>query len=1002
MQKPMGGRSDDDGSQDSVLRENTAPILDCNPMETTAGMGIGMSFYRLLTGRTQGTQALRGIFRVMTLACLGLCLAPWMSAQTAAPAPKTQQTVIGIDCEGNHRVPCQTIRTRIFTRVGDPYNPAQVDRDFMSLWNSQFFDDLRIEREVTPKGVLLHIIVQEKPLIRSIKYKGLKSITESDVMDRYKARNVRLTVDSPYDPTVVKHAEVAIKELLSEHGRQYSTVKAVTTPLPPSSVELTFNVDEGPKVQVGKINFTGNKVLSSRTLRQSMKQLRPIGIPDSLIFESLFSKTYDEAKLSQDLENVRSAYQDRGYFEALVENPALKLRNTKSMHILFWGGHPGKKVDITIPVVEGKKFKVGKITFLHNKFITNDTLLTNVFGMHQGEVLDVSKLRKGLENLRKLYGQFGYINFVANPDPQADEQKQVVNLTMDMEEGKPFYIHRIEFTGNTTTRDKVIRRELMVTEGGRFNNEAWKNSLLRLNQLGYFDEIKPEDADIQQDTTGPEGKVDITLHLKEKGKNTIGLTGGVSGLFGSFIGLNYSTNNFLGLGETLSVSTNYGQLQRNISFGFTEPYLFDRPIQLGFTVYSNSFHYDQAKEASIFYGQDVSAAFSGINSAYLLNYAQNSKGFTIGTSYPVKRSFTRLGLTYGYDSSNIVPFTQGASLLFNSISFQSISGPNSLHGIRTSSFTPSLTYNTVNSVYQPTGGKEIDLSAQIAGLGGNVKMIRPTFSYKYFHHGFKNHTWGFRVMGSIVDGYGGSKPPAFDRFFVGGEDDIRGFDIMAVTPIALIPTETTVNLLNPLSPDPTHPLTITVPNPTPGNPSGTVAQTFPVKIPMYQITTPGGDTEGIFNFEYRVPIVGPLTLAYFLDTGVNRISLPHQLQVANSVLNQLQTDFGRSFDKNIPLAPGTNSQVRMSTGLELQIMMPVIHAPFRVYYAINPLRVDTVINPPTLFTNGDFLKAVPAAFQNDALVQQSIAATEKFYRTQPGTPFKEAPHVLRFTISRTF
>lgn len=928
--------------------------------------------------------------------------APTPPTQTQQALPDQANRIAGIECHGNHRVPCETIKTKIGSTPGEIFDPAQINRDFMNLWNSGFFDDIRIERQNTPEGIILHVYVTEKPLVRRITYKGLKSITESDVLDRYKARNVQLSIDSPFDPVVEKHAEDAIKELLQEHGRQYATVKAVVTALPPSSVELTFNVDEGPKVEVGNINFVGNHVLSANTLRNSMTELHPVGIPHSLIFENLFPKTYDQAKLSQDLESIRSAYQDRGYFEALVEDPTLKLRSTRSHRILFWGGSPGREVDITIPLVEGAKYRIGTVTFINNRFIVNRNVLLQEFGIKPGDIVDLTKMRKGIQNLTKLYGRFGYINFVANPNFTPDETRKIVNVTLDMEEGKPFFVRRIEFSGNTTTRDKVIRRALLIGEGERFNNEAWENSLLRLNQLGYFDELKPEDATITQDTTGPEGHVDIDLHVKEKGKNTIGLNGGVSGIAGSFLGLNYTTNNFLGLGETLSLSGQYGSLQQNVTFGFTEPYLYDRPLQLAFTVYTNDFHYDQAREASILTGENLVPYFSALGANNLLNYAQNSKGFTIGASYPRRRKFTRVGITYGYDISNIQPFTSAATLLFNSVAYQGFSGPSSLTGITTSRIVPSLTINTVNAVDQPTAGKELDLSFEATGLGGNVKLWEPSATFRYFHRSpvFSRNVIGFRLMGSIVKGYDGQAPPTFDRFYSGGEDSIRGFDIMAVTPIALIPTETTTDLLDPQNPN--QPLTLTVPSPTPGNPAGTSSITFPIKIPVYQFATPGGDTLGVANFEYRIPLVGPVTLALFTDVGVDMVTQSSQLQVNNSIINQLQGDFNRHFSSTIPLAPGTNGQVRMSVGPELQVMMPVIHAPFRLYFADNPMHVDTVIYPPTLFTQADFERSIPAAFQTDALVQQSVQFTMHQLEIAPGTPFKEAPHVLRFTISRTF
>ncbi len=935
-----------------------------------------------------------------------LAAAPRARAQAAAPPSQAPSNIIvAVACHGNHRIPCETIKTRILSKPGSVYDPQQVNRDFNSLWNLGAFDDITFSTEQTPKGIILNVTVTERPLVRDIKYNGLHSITESDISERYQARGVHLERDSPFDPTTEKHAEDAIKELLRERGRQYATVKATLNVLPPSSVNLVFNIDEGPQVKVGHITFSGNKVLNSGQLEGSMKELHPIGIPYSLLFEHLFSRTYDATKLSQDMENLRSAYRDRGYFEALIEDPSLKLRTTQGRKILFWGGGAGRRVDIHIGVVEGNKYKVGKINFINNNFITDDRTLTRIFGLKTGDVMDVAKLRKGLENLQKAYGQVGYINFVATPTPVPDEQHHVVNITMDMQEGKPFYVRRIEFSGNTTTRDKVIRRELLLDEGARFNSAAWQNSLLRLNQLGYFDTISPDDATVTQDTSGPEGEVDINLHVKEKGKNSVGFTAGVSGIAGSFVGANYSTNNFLGLGETLSLSSQYGALTQNLTFGFTEPYLHDRPIQLGFTAYLNNFHYDQAKEASILAGQNLDSYFSALGSSNLLNYAQNSHGFSLTTSYPKLRSFTRYGLTYRWDNSTLQPFTQAATLLFNSVSFNGVGGPSSLHGIITSELIPTFTINTVNSPVFPTQGKDIELSLGIAGFGGNVRLLQPSLQLEYFHPAFKfkRNVLAFRFLGSYVSGYGGGVPPTFDRFYTGGEDTLRGFDIMAITPIALIPTETAVTLQDPVNPS--QPFSVTVPNPTPGNPGGTIQRTFSVKIPTYQFSTPGGDTMGIGNFEYRIPITQgqiPVSVSFFTDAGVDMITRRNQLRVNDQVLGQLQTDFGRNFSPQIPLAAGTNTQLRLSSGIEIEVTLPVIHAPVRLYYAWNPGRVDTIIRPQQLFTQADFERGIPAAFLNDADVQRALVFTMNQLRIAPGTPFREAPHVLRFTIGRTF
>src|SRR5437763_9889856 len=298
-----------------------------------------------------------------------------------------------------------------------------------------------------------------------------------------------------------------------------------------------------------------------------MKNTKPIGIPHSLILENLFARTYDASKLDEDAERVRFFYQTKGYFKVLVDDPKTKIRDTNpGFPYLF--RHGGKVVDILVPIQEGDRYRLGKIDFKNGKQITNPKYLRAQFPIKDGDIFNRESIAKGLENLRKAYGELGFINFVAVPETNIDEEKKTVSLDVDLDEGKAFQVRRIEFVGNTTTRDKVIRRELALEEGNVYNSRLWELSLLRLNQLNYFEALKVEqDSDAKQSVQ--DGTVDLTLKVKEKGKNSIGLQGGVSGLAGSFIGVNYETNNLLGLGESRTVSANLGNLQRSSLLGFT-------------------------------------------------------------------------------------------------------------------------------------------------------------------------------------------------------------------------------------------------------------------------------------------------------------------------------------------------------------------------------------------------------------------------------------------------
>jgi outer membrane protein insertion porin family len=923
-----------------------------------------------------------------------------------------QQGIIeDIRVHGNRRIPADTIRSRMFTRAGDVYDPNGMERDFNSLWNAGYFDDLRIEREQGPKGWILHIYVKEKPTIREIKYIGLNAVSQSDVLDKFKERKVGLSQESQFDPTRVKKAEVVLKEMLAAHGRQYATITTEVRQIPPAAVGITFNIKEGPKVKVGVIKFEGNKKVKKRYLRASMKNSKPIGIPRSILLENLFSRTYDATKLSEDAERVRFAYQDKGYFKAIVEDPKTK---TRDIHGIAWyfpfKARHGKAVDITVPVEEGERYRLKEITFSGNKSLTNSAAMRKLFRIKDGEWFNRTLISKGLEELRKAYGSLGYINETNVPNTEVDEEHKTISMKIDIDEGKQFFVRRIEFSGNTTTRDKVIRRQIALEEGQVYNSRMWEVSLLRLNQLNYFETLKPEqDSEVHQDVA--ENTVDINLKVKEKGKNSIGLNGGVSGLAGAFVGLNYQTNNFLGLGETLNVSASLGAYQRDAVFGFTEPYFMDKPIQLGFTVFTRNFKYNQAKQASISSGKKLTLPTAYLNS--LQNYSQQSTGFTTSVSYPLHKSFKRFGLTYSFDKSTITTYTEASQQYFEYLAFRNVGGPNALQGIVTSKIVPSFSSSTIDNPMRPHKGRSYFLGMDIAGLGGNVADIRPIAEMKQFIpmkglHPNKEgmQTLGFRLQGSFITGFAGKTAPPFERFFQGGDSDLRGFDIRAAGPIAYIADKQTISLTNPdgstVYADPNNPK----------------AGAWPITIPINRVVYPGGDMAWVGNVEYRIPIVGPVTVAMFADSGMNMAVRQSQLRLSDVQVNALNNQpFGcpyqplvtisssgtpvvtcntgtqyLTFNQNLTPIDHTNYVVRMSTGAELQVILPVVNAPFRIYYAYNPLRVDTTSLSPDRITRSMF----PVGGAGEYTYLNSIA------NYNPGFKLLEPRKTFRFTVATTF
>jgi outer membrane protein insertion porin family len=927
----------------------------------------------------------------------------------AVPVVGQQDLIVGITVHGNRRIPADTVRARIFSKVGDVYDTAAIERDFNALWNTGYFEDIRFEREQSEKGWILHIYLKERPTIREINYTGLNAVSTSDVLDRFKERKVGLSVENQYDPTKIKKAEVTLKQLLAEHGRQFATIRTEVRPIPPAAVALTFVVKEGPKVKVGHIRFRGNRHVNDRTLRASMKNLKPIGIPHSIFLENLFAKTYDATKLEEDTERVRAEFQNRGYFKVLVEDPKTEIHDTghTGLHIPWLQPGQGKSVDITMPIEEGERYHLGTITFKNNKAIPNVAALRSLFPMKDGEIFSREKVAKGLENLRKAYGEAGYINFTSVPDTKFDDEKKIVNLEIDVDEGKQFYVRRIEFQGNTTTRDKVIRREIALEEGQIYNSRYWELSLLRLNQLGYFDQLKPDDPNTtERHLDEKAGTVDLSLKVHEKGKNSIGLQGGVSGLAGAFVGINYSTNNFLGLGETLSVQASLGSRQRDIVFGFTEPYLFDRPIQAGFNVYMRKISYDQARQYAIATGQNLN-----LPSAYLQNlqnYSQSSTGVSLTLSYPLRgrRSFKRVGISYSFDRSSLIAVSNASKLLFENLNFRGITGPNALSGIITSKITPSFTMNTLDSAYSPHHGKSLFIGGEFAGLGGTVHTIRPIVQYKqFFPVNHKRNALGYNLQASFISGFAGVVAPPFERAYLGGENDLRGFDIRTVSPIAYLPSAQTVPLRNPdgtfVPANPRFPVLTTS--------TGCASNCWNIPVPYQQLVTPGGDLSLHGNLEYRITIAGPVAIAPFVDTGTDPILRSSQLQtnltqydiLVNTLFGcpQLNSAYACSggqtisgIPRNLRPVSNTNWVPRMSTGLELQTMLPVVNAPFRIYYAYNALRLDTSASPPVPITRDMF---------------PDTAAGLYTYRTTLATlgsryTLREPRKTFRFTVATTF
>ncbi|MFB3904964.1 MAG: outer membrane protein assembly factor BamA [Acidobacteriota bacterium] len=837
---------------------------------------------------------------IIVASCVAIALCPSASAQENSPVEQVEE----IRIVGNRRIPESTIRYYLQSKEGDVYNEVQVLQDYRKLLNADFFENLTVKKMRGDTGVIIIFEAVERPIIREISYQGMTSFKQSDVLERFRDMKVGLSVDSPFDPAKLPKARRAIKMLLDQSGRPLGRVGARVEEITSAAVRLIFEIEEGPKVRIGDLNFEGNTLLSDDQLRDALKltkERNPI---------SLFKghDKYIEEKLEYDVQtNLMEKYRERGYLYARAGEPNVEIvAGPRGWLVGF--RKTRHQYHITVPIQEGEQYRWGNFKLEGVKNF-DQARIQDFYKIAPGEVVNYVAFKKANEDLKKLYSGFGYLEMEAIPEMDVSQEKGTVDVRLRVEEGKQYIVHRINFAGNTKTRDKVLRREFFLEEQQRFNAELFDFSILRLNQLGFFDKIEEKDYEVIKRPL--QGEVDLLVKVKERSQQSIGLTGGTSGIYGAFIGVNYQSNNFRGKGQRVEVSLQTGTRTANYTFSFTEPYLLDTRTSIGFSVFNQRYRTDTY---SMYYGY----VSPGDNVAL---YTQRINGFSVSAGRPLWR-WWKAGLSYQWQTIKITDINES----FHDYAINQLLGftpggsdEDATNGILKSTVTPSLIYSTKDSYWGARRGTQLSLSFPISGgvLGGTYSVVQPTIDYQYFLpdrflSGGRN-TLAFRTQfmhllpfGKLPDG-GPMTVPFYERIFYGGEYNVRGFDYRAVSPWATTRTPKVDDAGRPLI------------DPVTGRPAITESA-----IPV------GGDTSALFTTEYRIPIAGPLQLSAFFDLGSSMV---------------LNTDNLRLFgpDTFIDLQEDTNAVWRASTGAEMQFMLPMINQPFRLIFAYNPMILNSEI-----------------------------------------------------------
>jgi len=785
--------------------------------------------------------------------------------------------------------------------------------DFKRLLATNFLDNLSVELApdyMFPNGTVGKVVVYRMEERERIKigpdFEGSKKVEISKIDEALKANMAEIRLDTFIDQGLVRKVEGIVRDLMKEKGYQDAEVTHEIKEVPggPKLVHLIFHINEGPSVKISKIDFIGNTAVSDDTLKGQMKATR-----EQWFLSFINGRgTYQETKFDEDASKIVDYYQNRGYIKANVGAPETRvLRDSEDKKTRY--------IELRIPVTEGPRYKVGTFDISGNTVADNDAL-KKLFRLQEGEYYSLDNVRKGLEKAREVYGAAGYFEFTGFPDykfrddpvpadattpvalravPEAGAAPgaagpAVVDVTMRLVEGVQYFINRITFVGNTTTHDNVIRRELRLVEDGIFNTEALKYSVKRLNQLGYFKALEAG-KDISVDKTpGETNKVDVKLKLEEQNRNQISFGAGVSEFEGFFGQASFQTSNFLGRGESLTVSLSAGSRAQNYTLAFTEPFLFDRNMTGSVNLYRSEVRY---------VGQ----------------FTQRSAGGVVGLGYPLG-GFTRLFTNYSYEKVRVTEintlYTDPLVLARNPFLRDSLLiGANGQRII--SKVTPSVVHNTVDQPIFPTQGVRYTASVDLAGLGGNTAFTKPSLEGIWYWKQNGRMSLGMRALGEYIHAYQGSNSlPIFQKLFLGGEYSVRGFDIRSIGPQ-----------------DPVTGLVLG------GNKSllFNIEQNFNI-LSQFRII--------LFYDAGQVRDVGEPFV--FMETVTRRV-VPDLPTLYDPNITLIP-----SLDPRVlgPINPATISTrvsaFKTSTGVEARLFMPVINVPFRLIFAYNPQRFGVLGN----------------------------------------------------------
>ncbi len=670
----------------------------------------------------------------------------------AAPASAAEDVVARVEIRENRLLSQETLLYYVSTKPGHRYDPIRLREDFRRLWATGFLDDLTLGVSEGPGDKVVTFVVQERPRVRIVDYRGSKAFTTTKISEQLKEDAFRL--DGFYDRAQARRIEGKLQQMLGAAGFPFAQVRHEAKPLGNAGVQVSFVIEDGNKALVKSITFRGNQAFSDGTLRRRMRKLKERGFWNLswLTGKSVFARE----KWDEDRRQLENFFLDRGRVASTVGEPILNWENGRAG---LFRRRPVKWLRLEVPVSEGGAYRVGEVRF-EGLTVFKEEDVRPLFGLETGALYRDSRVRKGFEKLRDAYGNQGYIQFTGLALRTPDPERSIVDVTLKVDEDQRYAVGRITLTGNDTTKDKVIRREIFLNEGDVLSTEALKQTIRRLNQLGYFKPVEPPSF---EKTAGRDDAFDLTFRLQEQNRNRFTLSAGVGAVQGATYTASFASSNFLGGGQTVQLDAERGSIYHRYQLGLVQPYLFDRPFSAGFDVWKERL----AVSASAADGRP--------------GYVSDRVGTRLSAGLFAGR-FTRLLTDYSYTIIDIAPTSSGEASLVDAGRW------------RESRLGPSLVYDTVDSPFTPRRGVRLAGTLALSGgpLGGTVSLFEPSARAVGYVPLTRRTALGFRAetawllpfgATAVIDPVNGRNGVPFDkRFRLGGETQLRGFDQLSVGP----------------------------------------------------------------------------------------------------------------------------------------------------------------------------------------------------------------------------